>query len=66
MATTTSFFANLMGDENIVNYINDNGHNEVDGSGNLGHNKVDSGKDDGRNDRDYNQQDAGQKHNGTM
>ncbi len=41
-ATMTSVFVNLMSDENVVDYNDDNGHNEADGGDddgcNNGHN----------------------------
>ncbi len=38
MATTMSVFANLMSDENVIDYNDDNGHDEVDGGNNDGRN----------------------------
>ncbi len=35
------FFANLMSDENVVDYDDDNGHDDEDGGDDDGHDKVD-------------------------
>ena len=59
-ATRQVFFANLMSDENVVDYNHDDGHDDEDGGDDDDHDKADGDDNNGGDDGHNNQQDAGQ------
>ena len=54
-----------MSDENVVDYDDDDGHDDEDGGDDDGHDKVDGDDDNVGDDGHNNQRDAGQRRDGT-